>query len=251
MAKQIEFFKLHGTIGDITFYKSQDGLIARKKGGISAQRIKTGSSFERTRENIAEFSKAARGGKVVREAFLYMVDKAKDNKLVSRLTKEMLMVVKSDNISVRGQRNLVNGQVQLLRGFNFNNRAHLSTTLKIPFIESIDRATGTFLISLPSYTPNESISAPTGTTHYKIVCAGAEMDFINNRYVVNSNESALLPYNSNPVLPLDLGMNVSANSINHLFLVLGIQFYQMVNGISYSLSNGEFNTLSIVSVEKA
>jgi len=39
MAKQKGIIKLEGTIGDITFYKSQDGFLAKGKGGISADRI--------------------------------------------------------------------------------------------------------------------------------------------------------------------------------------------------------------------
>ncbi|MBS3993278.1 MAG: hypothetical protein KGZ87_06150 [Bacteroidetes bacterium] len=41
MAKQKGIIKLKGTIGDITFYKTQDGHLAREKGGVDGQRIKT------------------------------------------------------------------------------------------------------------------------------------------------------------------------------------------------------------------
>ena len=39
MAKQKGIIKLKGTLGDITFYKSQDGYLAREKGGIDADRM--------------------------------------------------------------------------------------------------------------------------------------------------------------------------------------------------------------------
>jgi hypothetical protein len=39
MARQKGIIKLKGTIGDITFYKTQDGHLAREKGGIDAGRI--------------------------------------------------------------------------------------------------------------------------------------------------------------------------------------------------------------------
>ena len=40
MARQKGIIKLRGTIGDITFYKTQDGHLAREKGGVDASRIK-------------------------------------------------------------------------------------------------------------------------------------------------------------------------------------------------------------------
>jgi len=42
--------------------------------------------------------------------------------------------------------------------------------------------------------------------------------------------------------------NVTANSTHPLFLLLGIQFYQQVNGINYPLKNGSFNALKLVKV---
>lgn len=39
---------LRGTIGNITFYKSGEGYLAREKGGIDAKRIATDPAFQRT-----------------------------------------------------------------------------------------------------------------------------------------------------------------------------------------------------------
>lgn len=63
MAKQKGIIKLDGTIGGITFYKSQDGYLAREKGGVSAEKIATDPAFQRTRENGEEFGRAGKAGK--------------------------------------------------------------------------------------------------------------------------------------------------------------------------------------------
>ena len=64
MARQKGIVKLKGTIGDITFYKTQDGHLAREKGGVDASRIKNDPAFQRTRENGSEFGRAGKAGKV-------------------------------------------------------------------------------------------------------------------------------------------------------------------------------------------
>ena len=51
MARQKGIIKLEGTIGDISFYKSKDGHLARTKGGVDAERIQNDPAFQRTREN--------------------------------------------------------------------------------------------------------------------------------------------------------------------------------------------------------
>ena len=68
MPKQKGFLKLEGTYDDVTFMKTQDGYIAKKKSSISKQRIKTDKKFQRTRENNAEFTNAAKAGKLLRNS---------------------------------------------------------------------------------------------------------------------------------------------------------------------------------------
>ena len=62
MAKQKGIIKLTGKIGDLSFYKSKDGYLAREKGGVDGERIKNDPAFARTRENGSEFGLAATAG---------------------------------------------------------------------------------------------------------------------------------------------------------------------------------------------
>ena len=48
MARQSGIVKLEGTIGNISFYKSQDGFLAREKGGVDGARIASDPAFQRT-----------------------------------------------------------------------------------------------------------------------------------------------------------------------------------------------------------
>ena len=86
MARQRSIIKLDGTIGGITFYKSKDGYLAREKGGIPAERIRTDPAFQRTRENGAEFGRAGKAGKVLRNSIRQLLQNVNDSRMVSRLT---------------------------------------------------------------------------------------------------------------------------------------------------------------------
>jgi len=98
MAKQDGIIKLEGTIGDITFYKSKDGHLARGKGGLDASRIQNDAAFQRTMENGEEFGRAGSAGKLLRLAFRSFLQNGADSRMVSRLTKEMVAVVKKGKI---------------------------------------------------------------------------------------------------------------------------------------------------------
>jgi hypothetical protein len=249
MAKQKGILKLEGTIAGVTFYKSKDGYLAKEKSGVSADRIANDPVFQRTRENGAEFGRAGKAGKVLRNALRALLLNAADSRMVSRLTTRFIDVIQEDAVNPRGQRNVIDGEADLLEGFDFNINGKLGTTLYAPFTGTIDRVAGTLTANLPAFIPVNMIAAPAGTTHFKIISAGAEVDFENGVFVVDAKDSGILPWDANATAVINLANAVTANSVHPLFLALGIEFYQQVNNQMYSLKNGAYNALNLVKVE--
>lgn len=248
MAQQKGIIRIEGTLGGMTFYKSQDGYLVREKGGVSADKIANDPNFQRTRENGAEFGRAGKAGKLLRTALRAQLQNASDSRVVSRLTTEFLKVIQADATNTRGMRNVIDGEAELLEGFEFNNSGKLGSTLYAPFTTTIDRPSGALTVDVPSYVPLNMIATPGGATHYKIVSAGVEIDFENETYTVDVNESEVLAWNATATAALSLANAVTTASTHPLFLVLGIEFYQEVNGQMYSLKNGAYNPLAIVKV---
>ena len=249
MAKQKGIIKLDGTIGGITFYKStQDGYLAREKGGVSADKIANDPNFQRTRENGAEFGRAGKAGKLLRNAIRAMLQNASDSRMVSRLTQKMIEVIQEDVTNPRGLRNVIDGEAELLQGFEFNINGKLGTTLYAPYTGAIDRVAGTLTANIPAFVPINMIAAPGGSTHFKIVSTGAEIDFENETFVMDAQSTAVLPWDTTATAVINLVNTVTANSTHPLFLALGIEFYQEVNGQMYPLKNGSYNALSLISV---
>ncbi|MFV8351765.1 hypothetical protein [Flavobacterium sp. XS2P14] len=248
MARQKGIIKLKGTIGDITFYKTQDGHLAREKGGIDASRIKNDPAFQRTRENGSEFGRAGKAGKILRTALRAVLINSADGRMVSRLTQQMVKVIQADVISVRGLRNVIDGEAELLSGFEFNIRGKLGTSLFAPFVGTIDRAAGNITVDLAPFIPTNMIAAPSGSTHFKIISAGTEIDFEAETFVVTNSETAILPWDAVPTVAISQTNPVTPASTKPLFLALGVEFYQEVNGQMYSLKNGAYNPLALVQV---
>lgn len=248
MARQKGLHKILGTIGDATYSKTQDGYQVKEKSEISASKFATADSMARTRENAAEFGRAGKAGKLFRLAIRGVLKYGKDSRVTSRLLKELMKVIKADSTSTRGMRNVLDGETELLEGFEFNKNGTLSMTFPVEYVPAIDRVTGQLTIAIPSFIPQEDIIAPDGTTHFKIVSAGSEIDFENNTFNTSESSSAVLPLNTVATAVLNLANAVTANSTHPLFLLLGIQFFQQVNGVNYPLKNGAFNALSLVKV---
>lgn len=248
MARQKGIIKLKGTIGDITFYKSKDGYVAREKGGVDANRIANDPAFQRTRENGAEFGRAGKAGKTLRTALRALLINSTDSRMVGRLTQRMVKVIQADMVNDRGLRNVIDGEAELLTGFEFNIRGKLGTTLFAPYETAIDRVTGELTVDIPAFMPTNMIVGPSGTTHYKIISGGAEINFESETFIFAKSETAILPWDSLLTAPVTHTNQITAASASPLFLALGIEFYQQVNGTMYPLKNGGYNPLSLVMV---
>lgn len=249
MAKQKGIIKLKGTIGDISFYKTKDGFLARSKGGIDKGRILNDPAFQRTRENGAEFGRAGAAGSLLRTAFRPLLLRTSDGRVTSRLTREMIKVVKADATNVRGERNVLDGELELLQGFEFNINGRLGATVHVPFTPSIDRATGAAVVDIPDFIPQDALTSPQGATHFKFVCAGAAVDFEHNNFSLVTSGTTEMVIGPQTEAAMSLNNALPAGSTSPLFLVFGIEFYQEVNGNFYPLKSGAYNALSLVSVD--
>ena len=249
MAKQVGTFKIDGTIGDLTFYKSQGQHLVRQKGGVSGDRIKNDPNFARTRENNSEFGQAGTVGKGIRDAMRNLIDKAADSRVTSRLVQQLFSVIKSDTVNQRGQRTVAGGNVSLLTGFEFNSRGKLSGTLFAPMAYAIDRV-GKNVSVTGDINPINDLKVPAGATHYKLTNAALVIDLTNletqELAMAATPESAIDATIVPVALNASFAMDPTGKAIMQLVL---IEFLQEVNGTFYSLRNGSFNALRVVGVD--
>lgn len=251
MAKQKGIIKLAGTIEDISFYKSQDGYLARARGGIEKERIMNDPAFQRVRENASEFGRAGAASRLIRAAFKPVLQQIADRRMTSRLTRLMLKVVKSDPVSARGERIAAQGQLSMLKGFEFNVQQPLHSAVSVPYPVTIDRAAGSVTISIPSFVPNQMIEMPEGASHCKMICACAELDYNLGEFNMESTQTPDMETGSQTEEAIELSVGFPVGSTNPLLVVFGVDFSQEVNGNLYPITNGAYNALSIIEVDMA
>ena len=251
MAEQKGIIKLKGTIGDLSFYKSRDGYLAREKGGVDGERIKNDPAFQRTRENGSEFGRAGKAGQILRNAFRLLIQNASDSKVTSRLTKEIHKVIKTDTVNTRGERTVTNGDLSLLEGFDFNIQGKLTTTLYAQYDTVMDRAAGSMGVQVPAFVPGNTISYPSGATHFKFLVGAAEVDFEAESFVFNQVASGDIELGPQQEAAMELNVPTTAASTLDMFLVLGMDFLQEVNGVMYPLKSGSHNPLTIIGIDEA
>lgn len=250
MAKQKGIIKLKGTMGDVTFYRTKDGYLAREKGGVDRQRIMNDPAFKRTRENGMEFGTAGRGGQLIRKGIRRLLRLAGDSRVTSRLLKILMEIIKTDSVSERGKRKIQEGNMGLLEGFDFNDKGKLNSVFFSGYHSNFDRATGEFDLDIDAFVPTEAIEAPKGTTHIQIMTGVCALDFDGRSFEENHVFSPVISWDEQSNAALSLTANLTAGLTHPVIQLVGVSFFQEVNGEMYALRNGVYNALAIVGVDQ-
>jgi hypothetical protein len=248
MAKFDGIFEIKGTIQGMSFYKSKDGLLVRKKGGVSKARIKNDPAFQRTRENGSEFGHNAKMGQLMRKSVANLLSLAKDYRVSSRMSQAMSKVKNLDFDSLRGERKVWNGIAsdegkQALRGFDFNLNSPFNSVFRAQY--ELDTDTGSVEIS--NFNPVTNLSIPQGATHASFSVAVSNVDFELENYgtTYSPKENFALV---DGALDLSLIPDDLPGGSGTTFYYFMIEFFQELNGIQYPLKNNSHNVLYLMEV---
>jgi hypothetical protein len=240
MAKQTGIVGIVGTVGGMTF--SKNGNISKAVGSRPVTSI-------RTAENNSEFKTATQAAKVFRDAFRQIAANVSDSKAHARAMKLMKLVLDTDAINDRGLRGVVDAEIELVNGFEFNPNAVLSSIMYGEFEAIINRATGAHKVMMPAFNPGRDLSAPTGATHFKFLAQAASIDFEAKVSETIMDESDYLLISGTNIPALELDLPLTLNSTHPIAVALGIEFYQDLSGKKYLLGNGAYTTASVIAVD--
>ena len=246
MAKVKGIVHIEGSMDDFVFYTLQGIRCVRRKDKKQSERIKSDANFERTRENNREFGQCSGSGKLLRQALAPMLLKAKDERLASRMLGVMAKIKDLDTLSMRGERKVsegiktVEGQL-LLKGFDFNIHAPLSSVLKTGW--EVDPDTGRVLFV--DFNPGRQLTFPMGATHARFMLAATRVDFDTFKHTTAYSEATDVPSGDTPV-SLVLAMTPPPEGNGSVFYILSLSFFQEMNGQLYSLQNEKGNVLHVL-----
>lgn len=250
MARQVSLVKFKGKIGDLSFYKSNRLYQARMKSGPSKEQIDNDPRFQRTKENGQEFGRAANAGKQLREQLRELLNQGADPQFSNRLTARMSRILRADEINGRGDRQILSQQLFQLIGLECNVRAKLSEVLFLRERPTYDMATGAGTMELPEMIAKNKIKMLNGATHVQVQLIATEYDALNpEATAVAIARSSYLDVGKSDVSPAEtLSLQLQPQPQSAVILLLGLSYFQFVNGGYYPLANGAYNALTFVQV---
>lgn len=249
MAKQKGILPLVGTIGGVNFYYLNGKPVARAAGGgFNGKAIKTKASMQRVRENGSEFGNCSKVNKAFRMALRPFYTNHKFTFFHSRLMSLFTELKGLDTLNARGERQVAQGATtaegkRLLQDFNYTPDCVVEQVL--PFSSTMDWATYTF--SFPRFDIAQVALIP-GATHIALQFGVLDFNFETLASelhlappMVLAKDFAGASLSLMPVsLPSGLGLGLA---------VLGLRFYQEVDGLMYLLNAENGLGIGVVGVE--
>jgi hypothetical protein len=213
---------------------------------------------------MSEFGGSALVGKSMRTALSAVLSIFSDTLFVSRLVKVM-RAISEKGVGVRGKRSFViPANKVLLKGFEMNVKKVFDSTIWAPYTYVANAARNTVTMTIPDFDTGAFIAAPTGATHFRLLCAIGSLS--NYSFNVSDGKyeatdptldklgavasSVQIPLGGMvgavttlaPALP---GLPALTPTVG-LVTCVGIEFLQLVNGNYYLLSKQ--NAMKIVDV---
>lgn len=248
MARQSSIIKFEGTVGDLTFVKTKNGYIVKKKSSIPKSRIQTDPNFQRTRENIAEFKNVAQAGGVLRKSLREAVSDVQSGNASTRLFSVLNGVKNLDTTHDRGLRTVASGIADVpgqakLNGFNFNEMAPLDSILLKDF--TLDTVDGTLTIT--GLNPSSDLLKPLAAHKAGFNLFWSKVDFAHGESNTVKATEVLIPLDDSahtvnlevPAPPTGSGVNVFA---------LRLVYYQTMNGQDYIFNDETRSCAKIIAV---
>ncbi|MEZ5001436.1 MAG: hypothetical protein R2730_00250 [Chitinophagales bacterium] len=264
MARQKGPLKYVGTLGDIRHFKikGNEGYFAGLVGGPTAEQIATDPAFQRTRENMNEFSGCAMAGKSVRVGLASLMKNMADSQVTGRLTAIMKKINLEDGSEARGKRAvLITAVPNYLKGFDFNRFTSFNGAFNAPFTITPSASRDSSTLDVLAFNPLNYLNIPAGATHFRIIngiSVISDFEFNTTSKVYEPKEATLNEMKAveySGYLPVDQvtstlslvatlpgtpTMTTDVMVIN----VIGIEFYQEVNSNYYVFAQGNAMKIS-------
>lgn len=236
MAKQKGIIPLAGTLGGINFYYLNGKPVARKAGGgFNGKAIRNHANMQRVRENGSEFGHCSIVNKTFRAALRPFYKGHTFTSFHSRLLGMFTQLKDLDGINKRGERCVGNGVAQshgqaLLKRFDYTPDCNVRGVL--PFKYVVDART--FELTISEFDIKQ-VGFISGATHIELMYGVLDMDFDTLDYDLHLADTVVLDkdFTSNAFSMIPNSLPTTSRT---LLTVLGVRFYQEVDGVLYVLN---------------
>ena len=149
--------KLEGKIGDISFYISKYGPLARTIGAVSKERFHNDPKLARRKAAALDFGYVSSLGKLLRVGVASCCPLAEQGTTNQRLNAVLRAALKEDTDHPMGEKRITERNASALKGFNWRDEAPEDARLSVPLNVVLDAVAGTASLDIAALIPGQDV----------------------------------------------------------------------------------------------
>lgn len=229
-------------------------IIARK-GGPTANQVKTKASYKELRNNQKEFGVASQMAKTLRQSLSRGMSEICETYVSGKLTAQFRNLAKLEEGQTGTRPLFLSKHGHLLKGFEFNSSAPYEKIFGAKYFIKPGSQRGQVILHFPAFVPSKTFKHPKEATNFKITArlialSDYQYDQLSEGYKpVNKDlhgkygtyESSMLPLLKIPTEPMTGMISIDDRIIPEgtgLFLVMAVSFYRYESGKFEHLNRG-------------
>jgi hypothetical protein len=238
MAKQKGLNKYVGIMDGWVHFSTRYGDFVRKMGEISKERRATAPEFENTRNSNSELGYASRLGKLLRLGVREITLKHEPGDTNTRLSNAVRSVLKLDDTAPAGSKRILPQHVRLLKGFEWNTKYKVETTVKTAPKLNIDPSSRLVSLRMPALKVADALKQFKGATHVEITLGITVANYDTNSQSSIFDSTGLLKATEKRPIDILLECEIPKAPGTLTIIGLGIQPYCLQGGEVYKLPTG-------------
>ncbi|NTE00041.1 hypothetical protein G6M26_43140 [Agrobacterium tumefaciens] len=218
MASQNGIIKINGQLGDLVFYRLRSKDVVRQKAAHKQQ-------TEASKKSSRDFGMASRNAAYIRKAFAPLVKLYAYGDLLNRLNKRFIEIFKTIPAEQAGDKRLIDGDLSLLKGFEFNS----SKALQQLWLSESDlriEPDGLVHLILPKGEIKSLLKPHPKATEARLQVMGFHFDLDDQGgYEIIEVNDLVIPLSNSHFPKTTLALNLNHKGDKALIFAMGISFF--------------------------
>ncbi|MGQ7856908.1 hypothetical protein ACUN24_21935 [Pedobacter sp. WC2501] len=218
MASQNGIIKINGQLGDLVFYKRGNTDVVRQKAAHKQQ-------TEASKKSSRDFGTASRNAAYIRKAFAPLVKLYAYGDLLNRLNKRFIEIFKTIPTEQAGEKRLIDSDITLLKGFDFNSNKPLGT-LWLSETDLHIEPDGLVKLILPKCELKSLLKPHPKATEARLQVMGFHFELNDHGgYEIMEVNDLVIPLNNSQFPKTTLTLSLNHQGDKALIFAMGISFF--------------------------
>ena len=235
---------IKGSVGNLTY---------RQVGGQTILQSKPGKGNTNVHKNSLkssdEFSLASNRARIMRSILSPVIRGYYDGKMINRFNNAVAKVIRSNEVLPVGHRDVSDGKLSLLNGFEFNQASLFSDYLKVE-IEHEVTAAGLKLI-IPAFIPLASMAFPFDASNGVMKVLVSALDLNNERFSYCCFRELMIPASNMLVPAVEWLLNENFPVEGLILVSVSLNYSESCLGEMVSLNRPQMNPCQLLCVFNA